>query len=77
MKPDQVIDFFFFLSAGCGGGGYSGGNSSGREPAAPTGVTVNSGTSSGSVVINWAPVAGASSYKIFYDTSQNNSIVNS
>ena len=52
--------------AGCAGGG--GGGPKSKPPAAPTGVTATSSTS-GEVTVDWAPVAGATAYNIYWGTS--------
>jgi len=60
----------FLILNGCGGGGGGDGPTPTPPPgppAAPTAVTADAGN--GQVILNWAPVAGATSYNVYYGTT--------
>ena len=68
MKKYRIAAIVMFLVlniAGCGGGG--GGDSPPTIPAIPTNVTATAGN--GEVTVDFDPVAGATSYNIYWDTS--------
>jgi hypothetical protein len=52
---------------GGGGGGATAGNPSPSGPAAPAAVTLM--TTSGNVLVDWTPVAGAAAYRVYWNTS--------
>lgn len=60
-----VILALFASFMGCGGGGDS--SPSPTAPGAPSSVTANAGDNS--VTLNWSPVAGATSYNVYYGTA--------
>jgi hypothetical protein len=53
--------------AGCGGGGDGGGDAT-VAPASPTGVAATPGN--GILSVSWDPVSGATSYKVYYGSSE-------
>jgi hypothetical protein len=69
LKKFRIASLFTILTcfclwiAGCGNGSKG----TATAPTAPTGVVATAGN--GEVVISWAPVAGATSYNIYYSTT--------
>jgi hypothetical protein len=55
-----LLGFLCLWFVGCGSNGFT-------MPTAPTGVTATSGN--GQVTIAWTPVAGATSYNIYWSTA--------
>jgi hypothetical protein len=60
-----MLLLFALAVTGCGGGGDSG---SGSKPSVPTNVKVTPGDQS--AIVSWDPVAGATSYNIYYSTTK-------
>ena len=58
-----ILPLVIFTVVSCGGGG----DPSPAVPSAPTGVTATAGDNS--VSIGWSAVAGATSYNIYYSTT--------
>lgn len=53
---------------GCGGGDDSSSGGTTTKPATPTNVTITAGDSK--AIVSWSPVAGATSYNIYYSSTK-------